>query len=57
MTHGRVTAPQMEDKVQIVRVMTHGRVTAPQMEGLLMWVMSHGVKGQGQTVGPLITSY
>ena len=32
MTHGRVTAPQMEDKVQIVRVMTHGRVTAPQME-------------------------
>ena len=32
MTHGRVTVPQMEDKVQIVRVMTHGRVTAPQME-------------------------
>ena len=27
MTHGRVTAQQMEDKVQIVRVMTHGRVT------------------------------
>ena len=27
MTHGRVTAQQMGDKVQIVRVMTHGRVT------------------------------
>jgi len=26
-----VTAPQMEDKVQLVRVMTHGRVTAQQM--------------------------
>ena len=44
MTHGRVTAPQMEDKVQIVRVMTHGRVTAQQMgdKVQIVRVMTHG---------------
>jgi len=39
--------------------MTHGRVTASYAtdgdqspEGLLAWVMTHAVKGQGHTVGP-----
>jgi len=32
-------------------------VTARQTKGLLMWVMSHGVKGQGQTLGPAYYTY
>jgi len=37
--------------------MTHGRVTAQQTKGLLMWAMTHGVKGQGHTAGAVNTYY
>jgi len=37
--------------------MTHGRVTAQHTKGLLMWVMTHGIKGQGQTAGAVNSFY